>query len=387
MNDSDTFYANKAALDVPLGILYDDEKHFDPLPKDWSVLVADVKNSTLAVSKNLHNEVNLAATGSIVAVLNSLKESGSNIQIPYFFGGDGATFLIPSVLEYQLLRVMEIHKRHVQSQWSLELVIGLIPIEQVYEDGFGLKVAKVKLNSSLIIPIVLGTGLKYAEGLVKKSNDVGAANAKPDLPNIANLTGMECRWDTIAPPASNESIMCLLVYCSDEIRQRSVYTDVLSKLAEVFGNLEERIPISIANLRLDTTLNKIKREMFAAIGRYSYRYLIRAWLITTLGRFYLKYSKEGRSYLEQIKELSDTIMIDGMINTIVSGTEEQLNSYRSFLDTLEHKGDVVYGVHITDASVMSCYVEDRKNKHIHFIDGAKGGYTQAAEMLKAKMRR
>ncbi len=70
--------------------------------------------------------------------------------------------------------------------------------------------------------------------------------------------------------------------------------------------------------------------MFASIGQYSYRYVVKAWLITILGKLYFKYSKDGRSYLEQIKELSDTIMIDGMINIIVSGTEEQLNDFKSF---------------------------------------------------------
>ncbi len=385
MTDSESFYANKTALTMPLAALYADEKHFDSLPEDWSVLVADIKDSTLAVSNNQHNEVNLAATGSIVAVLNSIKDTGSTIQLPYFFGGDGATFLIPNVMEYALLRTLEMHKRHVRSQWSLELVIGLIPVEKIYADGYHLKVAKVQLNSSLNVPIVLGTGLKYAESLVKKSNTIGAAVSNADLPNIANLEGMECRWDTIAPPTSNKRIMCLLVYCAQESKQRSVYAEVLSELASVFGDLEERIPISIANLRLDTTLSKIKREMFAAIGRYSYRYLIRAWFITTLGKLYFKYSKNGRSYLEKTKELSDTIMIDGMINTIISGTQEQLNSFRKFLDAHEGGGNLAYGLHITDASVMSCYVEDRRNKHIHFVDGAKGGYTHAAEMLKSKM--
>ncbi|WP_338034474.1 DUF3095 family protein [Lacinutrix algicola] len=39
-----------------------------------------------------------------------------------------------------------------------------------------------------------------------------------------------------------------------------------------------------------------------------------------------------------------------------------------------------------DASIMSCYFEDREEKHIHFVDGTEGGYTSAAIMLKEKAR-
>lgn len=35
---------------------------------------------------------------------------------------------------------------------------------------------------------------------------------------------------------------------------------------------------------------------------------------------------------------------------------------------------------------MTCYIEDRKYKHIHFVDGADGGYTEAAKELKAKRK-
>ena len=33
---------------------------------------------------------------------------------------------------------------------------------------------------------------------------------------------------------------------------------------------------------------------------------------------------------------------------------------------------------------MSCYVRNLNEEHIHFVDGAEGGYTKAAGMLKRK---
>jgi hypothetical protein len=77
-------------------------------------------------------------------------------------------------------------------------------------------------------------------------------------------------------------------------------------------------------------------------------------------------------------------MIDGLINTIIVGTNTQLKTLISYLDDLEKNEKLVYGLHVTHSSIMSCYVEDRKNKHAHFVDGTEGGYTKAAEMLKSK---
>ncbi len=35
---------------------------------------------------------------------------------------------------------------------------------------------------------------------------------------------------------------------------------------------------------------------------------------------------------------------------------------------------------------MTCYIENRKSRHIHFVDGSDGGYTEAAKEFKMKLR-
>ena len=57
-----------------------------------------------------------------------------------------------------------------------------------------------------------------------------------------------------------------------------------------------------------------------------------------------------------------------------------------YLDQLERDQKIIYGIHVTHASVMSCYVLDRKTKHSHFIDGTEGGYTSASKMFKTKLK-
>ena len=47
-------------------------------------------------------------------------------------------------------------------------------------------------------------------------------------------------------------------------------------------------------------------------------------------------------------------------------------------------GLIDYGLHAQASALMTCIVPSlARNDHIHFIDGADGGYARAAERLKA----
>jgi hypothetical protein len=45
---------------------------------------------------------------------------------------------------------------------------------------------------------------------------------------------------------------------------------------------------------------------------------------------------------------------------------------------------VRYGLHRQDAAMMTCFTPSAlRSDHVHFIDGARGGYASAATALKA----
>ena len=92
---TDHFYRHLPKRAAPLAELFADADAFEALPDDWAVVMLDVAGSTQAVAMGMHHEVNLAATGGIVAVLNDLRARDPESKAPYFFGGDGATFLLP----------------------------------------------------------------------------------------------------------------------------------------------------------------------------------------------------------------------------------------------------------------------------------------------------
>jgi len=56
------------------------------------------------------------------------------------------------------------------------------------------------------------------------------------------------------------------------------------------------------------------------------------------------------------------------------------------LETAASKGIVRYGLHEQDAAMMTCFTPSvMRSDHVHFIDGARGGYATAATALKAAL--
>lgn len=378
---TDQFYSELPLNEVSVNKLVADRQLFSPVPDDWHVVITDIKKSTQAVKDGLHQTVNLVATGSVIAGLNIARKAG--ITIPFFFGGDGATLLLPASLVDQLMLALNEHRENTFRNFGLELRVGHMPVADIYQKQHKLNISKVKMGEKFSIPILLGEGLRYAEHVVKGEDFV------PYLPQVKGATldldGMECRWDRIKPPENMFEVVCLLAVFRNDEQQATLYKKVLDKIDEIYGQQQIRHPISVRKLKLKATLGKINIEMRAKLGRFDPLYLIKNWLITIFGKFYLRYNKEGRRYLHRLVELSDTLIIDGKINTIISGTAQQRELLIASLNQMEHDGEIIFGWHASKESVISCYVRDRLDQHIHFVDGSEGGYTRAADMLKKKV--
>ena len=68
-----------------------DPARYVAAPDDWILVLADIKGSTEAARAGRYKDVNLVGAACITATLNVTK----GLDLPYVFGGDGATVLIP----------------------------------------------------------------------------------------------------------------------------------------------------------------------------------------------------------------------------------------------------------------------------------------------------
>jgi hypothetical protein len=379
--NSSQFYNRLPVNQLSLGELLSEPHLFYHLPEDWQVIITDVKGSTNAVKNGQHETVNLVATGSMVAVLN--KAYQENISVPFFFGGDGATFIIPPEIFEPAFKSLLLHRENTRSNFNLEIRVGNVPVGDIYANGHNLMVTKLKTSELFSIPVALGTGLHYAEKLVK-GNDYFPAALNTEDGNL-DMSGMECSWDRIKPPLKYDEVVSLIVLAQPEANQANAYRKVAELIDSSYGEPEKRKPITEAQLKLKRTFNKINQEMKGKFKGFNLPYLAATWLKLALGPLYFK-TKTGKKYLNQLVQLADTLVIDGKINTVISGNTGQRMELEKGLHQLELAGEIWYGLHVSSDSVLSCYVRNRNEKHVHFVDGSDGGYTRAAMMLKNKIQ-
>ena len=377
---TDQFYNDLPASRMELADLLLKASLFYPVPADWHVIITDIKGSTQAVQSGLHETVNLVATGSIVTVLNLAFRAG--ITVPFFFGGDGATFIVPTSVVDQAMQGLLLYQLNTLENFGLELRAGVVSVQEIYQEGHQLNISKFALSEAFSIPVVLGKGLSFAEQLIKAEDYLFVSELAPAAE--LDLSGMQCRWDKIDPPEHSQEIVTLLIMAVGVVSPALVFSKVIRHIDEIYGPPQKRQPISVAKLKLKSSFDRLSVEMRARIGKIRFFELLKSWLINLYGYIYFQ-TESGKNYLNRLVEMSDTLVMDGRINTVISGNENQRYQLLKVLDELEQAGELVYGMHISGDSVMSCYVRDLKDGHVHFVDGAEGGYTQAARQLKAKL--
>jgi len=91
-----------------------------------------------------------------------------------------------------------------------------------------------------------------------------------------------------------------------------------------------------------------------------------------------------RAYVEQVVANSDFRKYDDALRMILDCTPELAEDIESRLKAAVAAGTVRYGLHRQDAAMMTCFTPAAtRSDHVHFIDGARGGYASAATALKA----
>jgi hypothetical protein len=53
-------------------------------------------------------------------------------------------------------------------------------------------------------------------------------------------------------------------------------------------------------------------------------YLLKNWIKTLIGKWYFKLTKIGKLYLNQVAPLSNTFMLDGMVNTLFTAAQSKI---------------------------------------------------------------
>jgi hypothetical protein len=386
--NTDRFYADLPVYDDMRCIIEPGRPR--PVPVDWFVIIADVISSTTAINNGQYREINTIGVSSIIAVLNIT----GGLEIPYVFGGDGATICIPESLLVPATEALSATIDMTMESFGLELRVGYLPVSEIIENGASLKIARCRMSSKLVNAMLIGNGTEYVEKIIKgEVQNSRYIKVSGSAGHSADFSGFECRWQEI-PSRHGEIVSLLLKAMAKTLTDEAViYAQILDEIESIYGDENEHHPVDLAGLNLSFSPVKLRQEQkIRTYGKslgYKFLYSIRLLTQNVLGKILFsnifdRFAGEWRSYKPELIRNTDYKKFDGMLRMVISGTENQRKKLLAIFDDYESQNKIIYGIHVSDAAQITCLVNDRKQDHIHFVDGAGGGYTLAATQLKKK---
>ena len=353
---------------------------YAPLPGDWSIGVADIVESTKAIAQARYKAVNMAGASVIAAVTNALEGR----EFPFVFGGDGASFAVaPDDLE-RAREALAATAAWVKEDLDLVMRVALVPVAAIRTQGLDVRVARFGPSPNLSYAMFSGGGLGWAEAAMKRGEfavEMASPGTQPDL------SGLSCRFEEM--PAVRGLILSVLVMPAP-----GADASVFRRLIEEIVTLVERSPdsgrpVPSGGPPLRWPPAGFEFEARAQRGGSLLRRRASVLVYTLFAFFLFRFgiSVGGFApeiYLRQVVENSDFRKYDDGLRMVLDCTPELERSLSERLAAAASAGIAKYGLHRQDAAMMTCFTPSvMRSDHVHFIDGARGGYASAAVALKA----
>src|SRR3954453_23420518 len=179
---------------------------YTPLPDEWVLGISDIVQSTAAIAAGRYKVVNTAAAAVIAAVANAL----GGHDFPFVFGGDGASFALPSEHAELARAALASVAAWVRDELELQMRVALLPIEAVRANGFDVRVDRFAPSPDVTYAMFTGGGLAWAERQMK-AGQFALALAGPET--RPDLSGLSCRFSEIR--AERGVILSLIILPSE----------------------------------------------------------------------------------------------------------------------------------------------------------------------------
>lgn len=383
----DTFFSSLPPFDDFVQVAT--PAHYRAVPSDWLVVITDVRGSTKAIEQGRYKDVNSLGVASIVALRNALV----GVDLPFVFGGDGATLLVPASTRAVVETTLRGVKDMARTAFSMEMRTAIVPVSELEAAGHSILVARFRASADVHLAMFRGTGLGHAERLVKEPATAARYDVGDDGPSNADFTGFECRWEPI--PSTRGVVASLLIQARASSAEAAdvIYGEVLGELEGLLGNGAS--PVSPDSLRLQGLSGNFDAEAKIRSGKdhglgFRWRQL-RAMTDAVVGNVLLARGWRaggfpGDVYKQEVVANTDFRKFDETIRLVVDVSPETLDLIRSKLEAWRARGDIVYGIHQSAASIMTCAIQAYEGRHMHFVDGADGGYALAAKQMKLQLK-
>lgn len=360
-----------------------DEANYRPLPDGWMLAVADIVDSTGAIGEGRYKSVNMAGASVISALMNALDER----NLPFVFGGDGALAAIPASMAPKARAALAAAKTWVAEELGLELRAALVPVADIRASGRDMRVARFKASEEVSYAMFSGGGASWAEAEMKAGRyqiEAAPTGSRPDL------TGLSCRWNPIVSRhGAIVSIIAIPGLRGNGPEFQALVGDIVA-LAEGEERGGHPVPENGPEPRLSMQGVAFESRAVARKGR---RLLAWSWITLQSLMLFVCFKLgwnigtfDTMQYRRDLVRNSDFRKFDDGLKMTIDIGVERLSQIEERLKRAAEAGVSSYGLHQQDSALMTCIVPAAMSRdHVHFIDGAAGGYAMAAKNLKAAL--
>ncbi len=358
-----------------------DPAQFTPLPETWVLGVADIVDSTGEIARGRYKTVNMVGAAVISGMINAL---GGRI-FPYVFGGDGAGFAV-SGEDAEIARdTLATLQSWAETEFAITLRAALVSVADIRAAGRDLRVARFAPSTGVDYAMFTGGGLAWAEAQMKSGQLVvqpAGPDAQPDL------TGLSCRWSN--SPARVGQIVSLVIQPTSESNEAefAALTQSILSVAEGLERAGHPVPAKgppmsfpPPGVDIDAHVSRAGRNLLMQKTRLMIGNMLIGLLFKTgmrLGQF------EPKHYKEMVSRNADFRKFDDGLKMTLDCDSSTLEQLTQMLDDAQTKGKIRYGMHAQQEAMMTCFVPSAmRDDHVHFVDGASGGYAQAAASMRA----
>lgn len=386
--NSDLFYNELAPFDDFAEFV--EFTAYEPVPDDWIVMIADVQASTQAIEEGRYKDVNMVGAASITAVLNIC----GDIEVPFVFGGDGGTVLVPRSLRQPACDVLIGLQAISQAKFGLSLRVGAFPVADLRAAGTDVRIRKFELSPGNYLAMFAGGGIELCDSLLKNA-PAGAPCLQETRSDVGepDLQGLSCRWEPLTPRSGCMMTIMVQSTNSNPAEAGALLNDVVQKISDILGHrLQESAPASVHSMKFRWPPRGLKLEARGTAGSQAFlrRYL--GILVSSLvqlwcERFDRKVGPYNAPvYRDELRSNTDFRKYDGILRMVLDVSERQAELIKQYLEREHGRGKLVHGVHLADTALMTCLVFSlEQSKHVHFIDGSNGGFASAAQGFKSRL--
>jgi hypothetical protein len=362
------------------------------VPGDWWIVVADVIGSTKAIEAGAYKKVNTVGVACIAAVVNVDR----SVEMPFVFGGDGATFAVPPSLLERIVPALREAQRLSRESFELALRVGVVQVSSLVDSGLRVQVAKIRLSAHVTQPTFSGSGWEEAERRVKDPSADGVLRIEESGgPCEGSFEGFECRWQGV--PSFHDHKLALLVAAVSDDADDNLYSyrGVSDQIAQIYGDIANYHPLRADHMHLSFNPRELSHEWRVRSSRLTLwarmKYFARMALLNLAGVYLFARKMDTKTvrwsrYIDELVENSDFRKFDGVLRMVMDGTEAQYQRLRAYLEAQRREGRLAYGMHRSREALLTCIVFSYNGNHVHFVDGSDGGYAMAARELKAQLK-